>query len=87
MNSDVTVNVPSFILSPVASYSYHNAQTIPPSPASSLPESNPSACPLQPKRRPCLPDQLPTPAQPPLSILPSCRIPAAPQGPGKGFVL
>lgn len=57
----------SAVLGRVASHSFHNAQTILP-----LPESNPSACPLQPKRRPSVSPwppyrpPKPSPAQPSL---------------------
>lgn len=78
VNSDVIVNVPSFSFSAPQLLTPTTMPKQSPSPAPSLPEPNPSACPLQPKRRPCLPDQLPSPAQPPL---PSFRLAASQQPP------
>lgn len=57
-------------------------------PASSLLKCNPSACPPQPKRCPCLPDRLlslPLPSY--RNVPPSNPHPRLPPRPGKGFVL
>ena len=80
MNSHVIINVPSlFILGPIASYSYHNAQTIP----LSLPPVSQNLILLpvpssQSAIRVCLTNS-PLLLSLPFHPFPSCRIPTAPK--------